>query len=364
MIPGKVTALITRHVEGRTELCVFDHAGFVQLPAGTMEVGETPTVAAMREAWEETGLPHLELVAEVATLGEFDADDRDGAEMMVATHDGCPVPAGHAVLVHERIGDSVTITSTFHDWTGTVDGACVSRDVRRHVVHLRATAPAPDEWWVLSPDGGGSQWRCRWVPLHGTEGLAPYQQRWLDAGRAHLDPGPSVSRAEQAAGATEVFDAGQGLRFVLEHHDGVRPPAGGRVGSCYGICVTAGGDVVLIAQDDGHGWDLPGGHLEPGETIEEALAREVAEEACATVEACELLLVTRDVDLDVDRTAGGERWTPLFWARVRLEDWAPQFETVDRRLVPLDDLAAELRWEIPLLLRFHQLAREAEARRS
>jgi hypothetical protein len=38
VIPGKVAALITRRVGDRTELCVFDHAGFVQLPAGTLEL--------------------------------------------------------------------------------------------------------------------------------------------------------------------------------------------------------------------------------------------------------------------------------------------------------------------------------------
>src|SRR5215471_11289559 len=68
---------------------------------------------------------------------------------------------------------------------------------------------------------------------------------------------------------------------------GWMPPAG-QVTQALGICVTADGRVVMVTWDDEH-WTFPGGSIEPGETVEQALVREVAEEACVRVVACEYL---------------------------------------------------------------------------
>lgn len=62
MIVRKVLAYITRG----DELLVFTHpaspeAG-IQVPGGTIEDGESPEAAVLREAFEETGLPGLRLV--------------------------------------------------------------------------------------------------------------------------------------------------------------------------------------------------------------------------------------------------------------------------------------------------------------
>jgi 8-oxo-dGTP diphosphatase len=46
----------------------------IQVPAGTLEPGESPEAGALREAWEETGLPDLTLVR---FLGEQRRDMRD-----------------------------------------------------------------------------------------------------------------------------------------------------------------------------------------------------------------------------------------------------------------------------------------------
>jgi 8-oxo-dGTP pyrophosphatase MutT (NUDIX family) len=53
----KVTAFVTRVVNSRRELLLFQHpyAG-IQIPAGTVEPGEPPEAAAIRETHEETGL--------------------------------------------------------------------------------------------------------------------------------------------------------------------------------------------------------------------------------------------------------------------------------------------------------------------
>ena len=76
----KVTALITRPGPAGPELLVFDHglAG-IQLPAGTVEQGESFGSAALREGWEETGALGLELVRELAvTRRQFVGTRRGG----------------------------------------------------------------------------------------------------------------------------------------------------------------------------------------------------------------------------------------------------------------------------------------------
>lgn len=67
---GKVAAYITHQSQPHTtRLLVFTHphateAG-VQVPAGTIEPGEAPEVAVMREAFEETGLHGLMMVGKL-----------------------------------------------------------------------------------------------------------------------------------------------------------------------------------------------------------------------------------------------------------------------------------------------------------
>ncbi len=56
----KVTVFITRSARDTTELLLFEHpAAGIQIPAGTVEVGEPPAAAALREAAEETRLTYL-----------------------------------------------------------------------------------------------------------------------------------------------------------------------------------------------------------------------------------------------------------------------------------------------------------------
>lgn len=58
----KVTAFVTRETENGRQLLIFRHPwNGLQLPAGTVEVGESPETAVLREAAEETGLTGLVL---------------------------------------------------------------------------------------------------------------------------------------------------------------------------------------------------------------------------------------------------------------------------------------------------------------
>ncbi len=114
----------------------------------------------------------------------------------------------------------------------------------------------------------------------------------------------------------------------------------------YGICFTEDGLIVLVCSDDDSGasyWNLPGGGVEPGETLEGCLEREVAEEACAHVLANRYIGCQR-VD-DPDPPDGAMRfYQTRFWARVELLPWEPRHETNGRRLVRPEHFLRELTW--------------------
>jgi 8-oxo-dGTP pyrophosphatase MutT (NUDIX family) len=109
-----------------------------------------------------------------------------------------------------------------------------------------------------------------------------------------------------------------------------------------GLCFTADGMVVMVTWDDER-WTFPGGTVEPGETVEQTLVREVAEEACARVLARTYLAcqhVADPLNPDGVPTYYQSRW----WARVELNPWQPQHEMIGRRLVTTDLVVPTLFW--------------------
>lgn len=119
-------------------------------------------------------------------------------------------------------------------------------------------------------------------------------------------------------------------------------PEDGTITQAYGICMTEGGRIVLVSHD-GNYWNLPGGTLQDREEPEEALRREVREEACSLVLACRYLGSQR-VD-DPDNPEGlKEYWQTRFWARVEIEEFESRFEIVERRLVTPEEFLSTLTW--------------------
>lgn len=316
-VVGKVTAFVTRAGPAGPEVVVFDHpfAG-VQLPAGTLEPGEDPPTGALREAWEETGLDQLELLGPLGTLVEQ--------------------------------GDVVR---------------------RRHLFHLACRVSTADEWWVRTPDGDRLCWRCRWTPIVDAE-LVDGQQQWLDnvrdrlAAQAAEQPAP-VSRVPLDpdlvnSTTVELFWAPPfgGRRVLHSWLDPAELDPAVRVDRALGVCFDGEGRVVLVSLDGTIDWNHPGGGVEPGESPEEALRREVEEEACARVLHSTLLGYERAVEIDGWGHLLGVEYQARYAAEVALEMFAPRHETVARIIVDLHEVPARLRGWQPEIL--HRLLESAE----
>jgi 8-oxo-dGTP pyrophosphatase MutT (NUDIX family) len=162
---------------------------------------------------------------------------------------------------------------------------------------------------------------------------------------------------------------------------GWMPPAA-LVTQALGLCFTAEGQVVMVTWD-GRQWTFPGGTVEDGETVEQALVREVAEEAGARVVACRFLaarqwtfpggtvedgetveqalvrevaeeagarvvacrfLAAHHVADPLNPNGGPSYYQTRWWARVELDPWQPQHEMIARRLVAVDQVLPTLCW--------------------
>jgi 8-oxo-dGTP pyrophosphatase MutT (NUDIX family) len=318
---GKVVAFVTRHGPTGAELLVFDHpSAGVQVPAGTLEAAENKLDGARREAWEETGLDDLRLVA---TLGRC--------------NDG---PAGEVV---------------------------------RYFFHFVNEVESAEDWWVVTPDGGGLCWHCRWAPLSDVRLIAG-QQEWLDPVRTSLAAG---SARQPAPRPRVAIDAHHRNFTTLELF--WAPPFGGRRTLCswlgpqevssedvidraLAVCFTVEGRVVLVSGNGRRLWNHPGGGREAEEPIEQTMRREVYEEACAHVLASTLVGYDRFVEIDGTGTVLRINLQARFAARVALEPFVARHETAGRTVVDFDAVPGLLpTWQPESLRRLLDLAGEAGA---
>lgn len=195
----KVTAFVTRVVGGRTELLLMEHpmAG-IQLPAGTVELGEPVEAAVLREVAEETGVENVRIIRELGQINiELPENERiisrvtklfDAPASDASSVDGYGLRRGSPVKVVQHIDTFAEVICDPLDLSqvppvrvngvrGYVRRSLLVGTAERHLFHLTLTEPVPEQ---IESYSDGVVFRCFWEPLVPKPVLHPAQQGWLD----------------------------------------------------------------------------------------------------------------------------------------------------------------------------------------
>ena len=193
----KVTAFVTRRAGDETELLLFEHpyAG-IQIPAGTVEEGETPQGAALREVSEETGLTFLSMGQ---SLGSEDTRLPAGQRIIAeatrvyarpdaASFDWAYLRKGITVSINrkadrfsqvtyeecDRVPDSEYVSLRIAGW---VPDDVLADTQRRHFFHLEFQGHSEERWSVLTDN---HCFDLFWAPLTALPDIIPPQDKWLE----------------------------------------------------------------------------------------------------------------------------------------------------------------------------------------
>jgi 8-oxo-dGTP pyrophosphatase MutT (NUDIX family) len=196
MMLGKVTVFITRDRPAGRELLLLRHpyAG-LQLPAGTVEPGEQPEAAALREAHEETGLREITVSR---YLGAEHWAPPDGHRLLqraatvyarpdVTSFAWARLPRSVVVALlreqppfvqvrYEEWDDEERRAYVTYQISGWIEQSALIGRVERHFFHLETTEASPETWEVFTDN---HRYRLFWASLDALPRLEAYQNDWL-----------------------------------------------------------------------------------------------------------------------------------------------------------------------------------------
>lgn len=94
----------------------------------------------------------------------------------------------------------------------------------------------------------------------------------------------------------------------IEHWRDPAGPVATRVAvAVFGVARNVDGAVLLVQRADSGNWEVPGGHVTPGETLTDTLSREVHEEGGVRVKATGVAGVYTDPELVLTYDTGESR---------------------------------------------------------
>lgn len=202
---GKVTALILRASPAGDELLLFKHpyAG-IQIPAGTIEPHEDPEAAALREAFEETGLTGFTALQSLGYRDNILPANRRTimrpttvyARPDISSFAWVHIRSGIGVMAEREIDEFTQIT--YEEWdqfdapayvsyriTGWAPSADLTSVERRHFYLLRYDRETPERWQVETDN---HRFSLFWAPLNALPTVVPPQVVWLDMLPQELRP--------------------------------------------------------------------------------------------------------------------------------------------------------------------------------
>ncbi len=189
----KVTAFVT-NPSGALLLFAHPYAG-IQIPAGTVEPGETPETAVLREVAEETGLADVSTPKEVAQEQETLPPDQGViaattpiyARPDATSFNWATLRSGINVTVHRQAAGFTQVAYTEHDQLpepnyvtyhilGWAPNEALATMRRRTFFHLTCAEPTPERWTIFSDN---HTFTLFWAPLDNLPDIVTPQNAWL-----------------------------------------------------------------------------------------------------------------------------------------------------------------------------------------
>ena len=192
----KLTIFVTRRSDTGHDLLLFQHpSAGIQIPAGTVEAGEEPEAAAMRETTEETGLGDFTALRYLGSVDEMLPETRRiiaentkvYAQPDPSSFDWAQLRRGLVVHLERQVPGFAHVT--YEEWDRVADPRYISYQItgwvpeqtlaeirRRHFYHLEYHAPTPERW-VVETDN--HHFELFWAPLQALPPVVEPQNTWL-----------------------------------------------------------------------------------------------------------------------------------------------------------------------------------------